>query len=253
MGSGTNGTFIKRGPPAKLAQYAAEFTGLAAIRDTGAVRVPEVINYGTDDDGAFIELERLDLRPLTADAAARLGRELARLHKTDWHAFGWTIDTFIGDTSQPNDFVSDWPEFFAQYRLRYQVELAEQNGFSGPTTRRARKLIDRLPELLDHQPRPSLIHGDLWAGNHGMLPDGTPVVFDPAVHFADRECDLAMAALFGGFRPEFFDAYIETWPMAPGWQTRWKIYQLYHVLNHVNLFGSGYLAQAEALLAEIGG
>lgn len=243
--------FEKRGPREKLAQYAAEFMGLSAIAETKTVRVPEVLDYGTDDDGAFIVLERLDLQPMTAAAAARLGRELAQMHKRDWHAFGWTLDNYLGDSLQPNDYVEDWPEFFARYRLGHQIDLAEKNGYAGPVTRSARKLVDRLPELLGHRPAVSLIHGDLWAGNHGMLPDGTPVVFDPAVHFADRECDLAMAQLFGGFRPEFFDAYIEAWPMLPGWQDRWKVYQLYHVLNHVNLFGRGYLVQAEALLADL--
>ena len=243
--------FVKRGAAADLPRFAAEFMGLSAIAETNTVRVPEVFDYGTDDGGAFMKMEWLDLRPMTADAAVRLGRELARMHKRDWHAFGWTLDNYLGDTLQPNDYVEDWPAFFAEFRLGHQTELAEKNGYGGPITRRVRKLIDRLPELLGHRPRPSLIHGDLWSGNHGMLPDGTPVVFDPAAHFADRECDLAMAALFGGFHPAFFDAYVEAWPMLPGWQTRWKVYQLYHVLNHLNLFGESYLVQAEALLAEI--
>ena len=154
----------------------------------------------------------------------------------------------LGATPQPNEFSPDWPEFFATQRLGFQVELAEKNGYGGRVTRGVRRVIDRLPELLAHKPRPSLLHGDFWSGNHGMLPDGTPVVFDPAIHYGDRECDLAMAALFGGFHPAFFDAYIEAWPMAAGWEKRWKVYQLYHVLNHLNLFGGAYLAQAEAML-----
>ncbi|MEX0899124.1 MAG: fructosamine kinase family protein [Gammaproteobacteria bacterium] len=243
--------FIKRGPPDHLPMYAAEAVGLMALAECKAVRVPEVINYGTDDAGAFLILERFDLQAPTSAASARLGRELAALHRKMWPQFGWPTDNFIGLSPQPNGMADDWTTFFAKQRLGFQLDLAEENGYTGRVTRRGRALIDRLPDLFGHRPRPSLLHGDFWSGNHAMLPDGTPVIFDPAVHYGDRECDLAMAALFGGFHPAFFDAYIEAWPMAAGWQDRWKVYQLYHVLNHLNLFGERYLAQAEALLAEL--
>ena len=243
--------FLKRGPRGHLAMYAAEAIGLLTIAESETVRVPEVIDYGTDDEGAFIKLERLELLRPTGEASATLGRQLARMHRRTWHAHGWTVDNFIGPSPQPNDFEADWPTFYAKYRLGFQLDLAEKNGYAGRVTRRGRALVGCLPELLGHRPPPSLLHGDLWSGNHAMLPDGTPVIFDPAIHYGDRECDLAMAALFGGFHPEFFDAYIEAWPMAAGWKERWKVYQLYHVLNHLNLFGERYLAQAEALLAEL--
>lgn len=243
--------FIKRAPANRLPMFAAEATGLLALAESGTVRVPEVIDYGTDDEGAFIVLERLELLRPSGEASAVLGRQLAAMHRQFGSAHGWAHDNFIGLAPQLNAWHDDWPTFFATQRLGFQLDLAEENGYAGRVTRRGRALVDRLPELLGHRPRPSLLHGDFWSGNHGMLPDGTPVIFDPAVHYGDRECDLAMAALFGGFHPEFFDAYIEAWPMAAGWQDRWKVYQLYHVLNHLNLFGEQYLAQAEALLAAL--
>lgn len=243
--------FVKRGPPSHAPMFQAEAAGLAALSSTGTVRVPAVLDVGADAKGAWIALERFDLRRPTGVAAAKLGMQLAALHRCFADRFGWDDDNFIGPTPQPNARHDDWPEFFATQRLGFQVDLAEENGYAGPVTRGVRKLIERLPELLAHRPRPSLLHGDLWSGNHGMLSDGTPVVFDPAVHYGDRECDLAMAALFGGFDNAFFDAYIEAWPMAPGWQQRWKVYQLYHLLNHLNLFGQGYLGKVDAVVQQI--
>ncbi|MCA1798353.1 MAG: fructosamine kinase family protein [Xanthomonadaceae bacterium] len=250
--TGLSPEFRKEGPLESAAMFRAEAAGLAALTTTGTVRVPTVLDVGADNTHSWIVLERFELLPVSITASERLGRELAALHRRFSDRFGWDDDNFIGPTPQPNAWHDDWPEFFATQRLGYQVDLAEENGFAGPVTRGVRRLIERLPELLAHRPRPSLLHGDLWSGNHGMLPDGTPVVFDPAVHYGDRECDLAMAALFGGFDNAFFDAYIEAWPMAAGWQQRWKVYQLYHVLNHVNLFGAGYLGQAEALVRGVG-
>lgn len=231
--------------------YAAEAEGLAALAETDTVHVPAVIDHGIEDGQAFIALERLELARATADASAELGHQLAALHRVTGPAYGWADDNFIGLTEQHNGFDDDWAKFFVCQRLGFQLDLAEKNGWDGPVIRGGRQLLERLPDLLGHRPPASLLHGDLWSGNHAMLPDGTPVVFDPAVHYGDRECDLAMAALFGGFQPEFFDAYVEAWPMAAGWQTRWRVYQLYHVLNHVNLFGRSYLPQAEHLVTSL--
>ena len=247
----TPAPFVKVAAAGDAARFAMEAEGLAALAATGAVRVPRVLDHGVRDGQAFIELERLTLARPDAGAGATLGRQLAALHKHFGVTHGWAHDGFLGLAAQPNGFDDDWPRFFARNRLGVMLDRAEANGYAGRITRRGRQLVERLPELLDHRPRPSLLHGDLWHGNHGMLPDRTPVVFDPAVHYGDRECDLAMASLFGGFQPAFFDAYIEAWPLLPGWQQRWKVYQLYHVLNHLNLFGEQYLMQADALLNEM--
>lgn len=243
-------TFVKTGPVSHAAMFAAEAEGLAALAATSTVRVPAVIGHGVDGVRAFIELERLDLARPGEAASARLGRELAALHRHTGPAHGWERDNYIGLSPQPNGEDTDWAAFFARHRVGFQLELAARNGWRGRLQQGGEALVQALPGLLDHAPAPSLLHGDLWGGNHAMLAGGTPVVYDPAVHHGDRECDLAMAALFGGFSPAFFEAYMDAWPLPAGWPERRRVYQLYHVLNHLNLFGGGYLGQAEALLSE---
>lgn len=240
--------FEKSGPASHAAMFAAEAECVAAIAATGTVRVPACLGHGVEDGRAWIHFERLDLRAPTADADAALGERLAALHRHTGPAHGWDTDNFIGLAPQPNGRDDDWVRFFAERRLGFQLEWAARNGWSGELQDLGAQLIERLPVILGHGPVPSLLHGDLWTGNRAMLADGTPVVYDPAVHHGDRECDLAMAALFGGFHPRFFDAYMETWPLPDGWQERRRVYQLYHMLNHLNLFGGGYLGQVEALL-----
>lgn len=230
--------FLKHGNPAALA---AEVEGLAALAATNTVRVPAVLGQ----KGDTLELEHLDLRACTPDAHAKLGAQLAALHRHTGSAHGWAHDNFLGLAPQPNDFDDDWQRFFATQRLGFQLDWAARNGYRFEVT------AADLCAGLSHGPAPSLLHGDLWSGNHGMLPDGTPVVFDPAVHYGDRECDLAMTTLFGGFGPAFYAAYEEAWPLPKGWQHRRPVYVLYHVLNHLNLFGGGYRAQADQLIEQI--
>lgn len=236
--SGGVKTFRKHGQAAALV---AEAAGLSAIAATGTVRIPVVLDY----HGDCLTLEYLALQACTPDAHAKLGTQLAAIHRHSGEAHGWNVDNFLGRARQPNGFDDDWQRFFATQRIGFQLNWAARNGHRFDVT------AERLCAVLDHAPLPSLLHGDLWSGNHGMLPDGTPVVFDPAVHYGDRECDLAMAALFGGFGPSFYTAYEAAWPLPEGWPTRRLLYQLYHVLNHLNLFGGGYRAQAEELIAEI--
>ena len=142
----------------------------------------------------------------------------------------------------------NWIEFFREYRLGYQLKLAVANGYGGELTERGAEVSDRLPELFKgYEPQASLLHGDLWGGNWGSV-DGEPVIFDPAVYYGDRESDIAMTMLFGGFGKAFYNAYESSWPMAHGHEKRLKLYQLYHVLNHLNLFGISYLREAEQLV-----
>jgi len=205
--------------------------GLLALG--AVVRVPRILEHGAD----FIVLEQLDLKR-DGDWGA-LARMVATLHRTTGPRFGWHRDSWIGATPQVNTWRDDWATFFLECRIQPQLALARKNGFSIP--------FPRSDFLAGHKPSPSLLHGDLWSGNAGFIDEG-PVIFDPAVYYGDREADLAMTELFGGFPARFYDAYNEVFPLPAGYETRKHFYNLYHLLNHLNIFGAGYLAQVERTL-----
>jgi len=241
--------FRKTGPASALPMFEAEVDGLNELRAAGEIRVPEVLDCGTDAGGSYLVLERLDLQQASRETERRFGQQLARLHRHTADRFGWFRDNTIGPTPQHNDWSDDWLQFFAELRLDFQVKLAGANGYD--LAAEGRQLAARLPELFSgYDPVPSLLHGDLWGGNWGSV-SGEPVIFDPAVYYGDRESDIAMSMLFGGFGREFYRAYEAEWPMAPGHEQRIRLYQLYHVLNHLNLFGSSYLGRARALFREL--
>jgi protein-ribulosamine 3-kinase len=174
------------------------------------------------------------------------------MHATTSSRFGWHRDNTIGATLQANAWDDDWAAFFRDRRLRPQLELAERNGYGGTLRRDGAALLERIPHLLGgHRPAASLLHGDLWAGNAGRLRDGTPVIYDPAAYYGDREADLAMTELFGGFGSAFYATYNEAMPLPDSYEKRRTLYNLYHVLNHLNLFGTSYLGRAEAMIAEL--
>ena len=223
--------FLKQAAAERADAYAAEADGLEALRPH--IRVPRVLEHGIKDGKAFILLERLDLE--RGGDYAELGRMLAKLHRHTGPRFGWARDNYIGLAPQINSWRDDWAAFFIECRLRPQ---ALQAGLALPSI-----------TLLDHhKPQPSLLHGDLWNGNVGFTKEG-PVVFDPAVYYGDREADLAMTELFGGFPREFYEAY---GALDQGYARRKHLYNLYHLLNHLNLFGSGYRAQVSACLRLLG-
>jgi fructosamine-3-kinase len=231
--------------------FEAEAEGLAELRAAGAIRVPQVIEVGVADGQSYIDLERLDLISSTAAAEAALGEHLAALHRHTSVQFGWHRANTIGPTPQHNDQSGNWIEFFREHRLRFQLELAAAKGYNGELSELGAGLCAQLDVLFEgYQPVASLLHGDLWGGNWGNV-GGEPVIFDPAVYYGDRESDIAMTKLFGGFGPAFYAAYDSSWPMSSGHQQRARLYQLYHVLNHVNLFGAGYRDQAIGLLREL--
>ena len=236
----------------------AEAAGLLALADVGAVRVPRVLARGRTGSTAFLALEWIESRPAGRAAEHRLGEQLAAQHRVTAQQFGFTVDNFIGRTPQPNGCLPGWTEFFRERRLRHQLALAVQNGFAELLEKPGARLLEAIGALLaDHRPQASLLHGDLWAGNWLADERGEPVIFDPAVYFGDREADLAMTRLFGGFGRAFYDAYLTAAPLAAGHAVRAELYNLYHVLNHANLFGGGYARQARAsierLLAEVRG
>lgn len=241
--------FVKIHDAGKLSMFEAEAAGLEALAAAHGVRVPRPLCNGVAAGRAFLVLEHLEL--LGCGDAARLGAQLAQQHRLTQDRFGWTRDNTLGSTPQPNVWTDDWVRFWRDRRLGFQLELAAQNGM-GSLQREGDALLARFDALFaDYRPQPSLLHGDLWGGNHGFLADGTPVIFDPAVYFGDRECDLAMTELFGGFAPDFYAAYRESWPLDAGYATRRTLYNLYHILNHANLFGGGYAAQAQRMMAQL--
>ena len=174
------------------------------------------------------------------------------MHRVTATRVGWHRDNTIGATPQINTPGADWIAFWRQHRLGFQLRLAGENGHRGRLLTQGERLLEQLPVFFSgYEPRPSLLHGDLWSGNAAFMRDGTPVIFDPAVYYGDREADIAMTELFGGFSAEFYRAYDETDPRDPGYATRKLLYNLYHVLNHLNLFGGGYRAQAERVIGEL--
>jgi protein-ribulosamine 3-kinase len=229
--------FLKVNTARHADAFAAEADGLAALRAAG-LAAPMLLSQGSVGGEAYLLLEHLDLDG-PADFAA-LGRMLAEAHRRPGPRFGWQRDNYIGPTPQQNAWSEAWAVFWRERRLQPQLALAGKNGFE----LRAEGL-DGLLE--DHQPQPSLLHGDLWSGNVGFTAAG-PVVFDPAVYYGDREADLAMTELFGGFPPQFYAAYRHAFPLPPGYERRKHLYNLYHLLNHLNLFGGGYLGQVQATL-----
>jgi fructosamine-3-kinase len=242
--------FVKTAGDVDVPVLAAEADALREIAQTRTVRVPQVFASGRARDAAFLALEWLDLVDGGRDAA--LGRALAQLHANVSTRFGWHRDNTIGTTPQSNGWDDDWATFFRDQRLAPQFALATRNGHAGRLATDGERLLAAVPALLDgHAPAPSLLHGDLWAGNAGRLADGTPAIFDPSTYYGDREADLAMTELFGGFAPDFYAAYAEAAPLPPGHELRATLYNLYHVLNHLNMFGAAYRARAEAMTAEL--
>ena len=243
--------FLKTGAKDSLAMFSAEAEGLTELAAAKALRVPEVLATGQTRDHAFLALEWLPFERSGPDRGRLLGERLAKMHRTTSSRFGWHRDNTIGLTPQHNSWCDSWLEFFAEHRLGFQLMLAAQNGFGGALQERGERLLARLPMFFEHHaPLPSLLHGDLWGGNWASC-DGEPVIFDPAVYYGDRETDIAMTRLFGGFGSAFYDAYETAWPLPDGSPERQQLYQLYHVLNHLNLFGAGYLGRAEALITAL--
>lgn len=245
--------FVKVNRASRLGMFEAEAEGLRELAAAGELRVPSVLGSGSAGDTAWLALEWLELGAGGPAAARALGAGLAALHRHTADAHGWHRDNTIGSTPQRNARDSDWVAFYGEQRLRRQLELAAASDRGGGLTAMGERLIERLPAFFeDYAPVPSLLHGDLWGGNWAALQDpahaGEPVVFDPAVYYGDRETDIAMTRLFGGFGAAFYEAYEDAWPLDAGYRRREPLYQLYHVLNHLNLFGGHYLGRARSLM-----
>jgi protein-ribulosamine 3-kinase len=248
--------FVKHGDADCLPAFEAEAAGLVELARANSLRVPDVLAVSIANETAFLVLEWIDLAPASARSESLLGERLALQHAFTRDQFGWDRDNTIGSTPQANRQCTQWIEFLRDRRLQPQLDMARKNGAGADVIDRGHQLCERLQFFFDsYQPVPSLLHGDLWGGNWGADSKGEPVLFDPAVYFGDREADLAMTRLFGGFGASFYAAYQSAWPLDPGADVRVTLYNLYHVLNHFNLFGGGYLRQAlgmiQRLLAQI--
>lgn len=246
LSDGDREYFIKTNRAAQYAMFEAEALGLREIAETQTIRVPKPICWGTANGSCYIVMEYLPLGNSNRDSWYRMGQDLAAMHRvTSDRGFGWQRDNTIGDTPQKNPWTEDWVEFFVEHRLRYQFQLANRRG----NFRRQDEVMAAVPSLLaGHTPEPSLVHGDLWSGNASVTADGTPVILDPATYYGDREVDIAMSELFGRFPDAFYKGYNDTYPLEPGYETRKTLYNLYHIINHFNLFGGGYGSQAQSMM-----
>jgi fructosamine-3-kinase len=260
--------FAKINQASQVAMFEAEALGLQQMGETQTIRIPQPICWGTEGNSAYIVLEWLDLRGGGGEIAwAEMGRKLAAMHKytppsppllrggeeVDYALlrgrFGWSVNNTIGSTPQINNWTADWAKFWAEHRIGYQLKLGRRRGgnFS-----RGESLLAAIPKLLeDYKPQSSLVHGDLWGGNASVTAAGEPVIFDPAAYWGDREVDMAMTELFGGFPAAFYRGYNEVWLLDSGYERRKILYNLYHILNHFNLFGGSYESQANQMINRI--
>jgi protein-ribulosamine 3-kinase len=244
--------FVKTNRSESLAMFEAEAEGLDELGKAEALRVPAVLGTGVSGNLAWLALEHVETGTARTDTERELGAGLARQHGHTGQHFGWHRDNTIGLTTQLNQAGDDWPEFFATRRLGFQLDLAGDDG-------RPASLVDagrRLQEVLgcffaDELPAPALLHGDLWGGNWAVDDHGAPFVFDPAVYYGDPLADIAMTRLFGGFSGDFYAAYEERRPPITGAGLRCELYNLYHVLNHLHLFGQSYQSRAEQMIKSL--
>jgi fructosamine-3-kinase len=242
--------FIKLNSVDLVAMFEAEFAGLQELEKTQSVRVPAPVVCGQTGEHSFLVLENIELGCSNKVSDRLLGQQLALMHQQQQPYFGWHRDNAIGSTLQINNQNNDWLTFWREQRLGFQLKLAGNNGYGGSLQANGERLCSDMAMLFnDYMPQPSLLHGDLWSGNAAVDKLGSPVIFDPACYYGDREADLAMTELFGGFSRDFYTAYQSVWPLDDGYDVRKTLYNLYHILNHLHLFGGGYLRQAESMMA----
>ncbi|MBL1174823.1 fructosamine kinase family protein [Pantanalinema sp. GBBB05] len=243
--------FVKLNQASQRAMFTAEAAGLKQMVATQTIRVPHPICWGTAGNSAYLVLEWLEFgRSNSATAWEAMGHQLAAMHRhTSDSGFGWQQENTIGSTPQINTWTADWTEFWTEHRIGYQLQLGQRRGGHFP---KGNQLLATIPQLLaGHTPIPSLVHGDLWSGNAAIAQTGEPVIFDPATYYGDREVDLAMTELFGGFPTAFYQGYNQAFPLGAGYQQRKILYNLYHILNHFNLFGGSYAGQANRMIDQL--
>ncbi len=249
QGSDGQTYFLKANKSSFLPAFQTEADALRELAATQTIRVPQVIDLIEGDTQSYLILQYIEPRPSQSGDWQSLGRQLAQLHRIEQPYFGWSKDNRIGATPQPNPKSDSWLEFFQQRRLQHQLDLCATRGYQLPL---AAELLATLPRFFEnHTPRPSLLHGDLWSGNVSFASDGTPFLYDPASYYGDREADLAFTEFFGGFPTSFYQAYHAELPLDSGYERRKILYNLYHCLNHLYLFGASYATQAEQMTRQL--
>lgn len=241
--------FLKINQASFLPFFEAEAEALREIRAAQTIMAPDVITHGLAKDQAFLVLEFIKEGRSSSGSQKNLGTLLAKMHRIEQPYFGWGCDNCIGATPQPNPKTNSWSEFYRDHRLAFQFKLAQSKGrtFDG-----AHKLLDSIESFFsDYTPHPSLLHGDLWGGNASCDSSGVPFIYDPASYYGDREADLAFTYMFGGFSSSFYDAYNQEYPLNSGFPQRKTLYNLYHELNHFNLFGGGYASSAQSSIDQL--
>ncbi|HEC27826.1 MAG TPA: fructosamine kinase family protein [Gammaproteobacteria bacterium] len=242
--------FIKLNTSRSLFMFEAEYQALLELENSNTIRVPHPVCTGLYDKHSWLVMEHLSLH--NNGNHHKLGEQLAAMHRLTRTSFGWDRDNTIGSTPQINTPDKDWLKFFRNRRLQYQLRLAAANGYTGSLQKAGAALVDCMDDFfIGYKPVPSLLHGDLWSGNYAFIENGDPVLFDPALYYGDREADIAMTELFGGFSSEFRSSYEDCWPLDDGYKTRRYLYNCYHILNHLNLFGGGYARQAEDMIMRL--
>ncbi|KJF94623.1 fructosamine kinase family protein [Photobacterium angustum] len=241
--------FLKLNDKEQLVVFETESESLRILNEANCVQVPQYIHVGTCRDKSFLTLNYLPTKKVDDNAGYQLGQQLAKLHLWGEQAeYGFDFDNYVGLTPQPNRWHRRWCRFFAEQRIAWQLQLCEEKGILfGNIDTITSNVIKR---LVNHQPKPSLLHGDLWHGNTALTVSG-PIIFDPATYWGDRECDIAMTELFGGFPNSFYEGYNSVYPLPPEYQERKELYNLYHILNHCILFGGEYMGQAEYIIAKL--
>ena len=241
---------LKLNSSAPADMFEKEAHGLNELRKANAIRVPGANIYS----GNYLVTEFIENGYKSNTFFSDFGRQFADLHRYTNSSFGFYEDNYIGSTPQKNladgNEIKNWTEFYFNKRLRFQLQLCEINGYADTELRNGFQHLENKIEgiLKGSEEEPSLLHGDLWSGNYMVDENGNPCIIDPAVYYGHREADLAMTKLFGGYPEEFYRSYNENYPLKDEWQYRENIYKLYHVLNHLNLFGRGYYGQALSLI-----
>ena len=249
--------FVKINRAHRVDMFEAEFEGLKEIQHSNSIKVPNPICYNSSSNYSYLVLEFIQFaHQNNRQCQQMLGEQIAAMHQCTAQRFGWYRDNTIGATKQINEQSDEWVAFYGARRLGVQLSLALEKGASHKLAKTVDRLHDNLESFFKtYSPVPSLLHGDLWSGNYAISELGEPVIFDPATYFGDREADIAMTELFGGYDGAFYEAYNSVFPLDDGYSVRKKLYNLYHIMNHFNLFGGGYerqaIATAESLLAEI--
>ena len=241
--------FVKLNNENTIDMLTAEADGLREIAATKTIRVPSPICLGVTNQKAYLVLEYISFSKSKSIPQKKLGKNLAKLHAIPQKKFGWHRNNHIGSNTQLNTQNEDWPEFFRKYRIEFQINLAKANGFQ---FNRTKIILNKTDDFFsDYEPKPALLHGDLWSGNFAFDETGTPFIFDPATYYGDREAEFGLTEMFGGFRSDFWKGYEEVLPLDQGFSKRQVLYRLYHTLNHLNLFGSSYANSVKQLINKL--